>query len=343
MSDRFRHGRIDVAEILHGFIDREVLPGLGLEPGAFWSRLETFLVDLAPRNRALLDKRDALQAQIDGWHRERSGKIFDAAAYKAFLTEIGYLVPRGASFGVATAHVDPEISSQAGPQLVVPIMNARYALNAANARWGSLYDALYGTDALLPPDPAKRGFDPERGARVIAWGRDFLDRIAPLTKGSHKDLSHYYLEHGSLARALAEGGVAALDDPAWLAGYCGDPPHPRSILLVHNGLHVEILIDRDHPIGKDDRGRRLRCRARIGADDDPGLRGFGRCGRRRGQGRRLSQLARPDEGRSLRDLRQGRPAIRAPHGPRPRLQGAGRRQPQPAGPRACCWCAMSAI
>ena len=205
MSDRFRHGRIDVAEILHGFIDREVLPGLGLEPGDFWSRFESFLVDLAPRNRALLDKRDALQAQIDGWHRERRGKIFDAAAYRQFLTEIGYLVPRGASFGVATAHVDPEITSQAGPQLVVPIMNARYALNAANARWGSLYDALYGTDALLPPDPAKRGFDAERGAKVIAWGRDFLDRIAPLTKGSHKDLSHYYLEHGGLARATGRG------------------------------------------------------------------------------------------------------------------------------------------
>ena len=194
-----------------------------------------------------------MQAQIDGWHRERRGKIFDAAAYRQFLTEIGYLVPRGAAFGVATAHVDPEITSQAGPQLVVPIMNARYALNAANARWGSLYDALYGTDALLPPDPAKRGFDAERGARVIAWGRDFLDRIAPLTKGSHKDLSHYYLEHGALRGQLAEGGVAALANPALLAGYCGDPLHPRSVLLVHNGLHVEIQIDRDHPIGRTDR------------------------------------------------------------------------------------------
>ncbi|WP_374545502.1 malate synthase G [Rhodoblastus sp.] len=253
MSDRFRHGRIAVASVLHDFINREVLAGLAIPPEAFWQGFEAYIAELAPRNRALLQKRDALQAQIDAWHGARRGKPFDLAAYRAFLGEIGYLAPRGGAFAVATAHVDPEIASQAGPQLVVPIMNARYALNAANARWGSLYDALYGTDAVIPPDPTKKGYDSARGAQVIGWGRDFLDRIAPLSRESHRDLTHYYVENGALRGQLADGGVTALANPALFAGYAGDPLAPRAILLLHNGLHVEIRVDRAHPIGKTDR------------------------------------------------------------------------------------------
>jgi malate synthase len=252
MSDPLRHGRIEVAAVLRDFIERDVLPGLDFELGRFWAALETYLAELAPRNRALLDKRDALQARIDQWHIERRVKAFDKADYRQFLTDIGYLTPGGGPLQVKTAHVDEEISTVAGPQLVVPITNARYALNAANARWGSLYDALYGTDALVPPDPAKKGYDPARGEKVIAWGRDFLDRIAPLTSGSHKDLSHYYPENGVLRGQLIEGGVVALANPEVFAGFAGDPLEPRAILLRHNGLHVEIQIDRAHPIGKTD-------------------------------------------------------------------------------------------
>jgi malate synthase len=243
---------MDIAANLHDFINHEVLPGLGFDAPAFWTGLEKFLLDLAPRNRALLEKRDAIQARIDGWHRERKGKVLDAEAYRRFLTDIGYLVPRGEAFAVETAHVDPEITVQAGPQLVVPILNARYALNAANARWGSLYDALYGTDAILPPDPAKKGYDPARGAAVIAWGRDFLDRIAPLAGASHCDVIRYAVENGAL-QAKLDGGVAALADPRLFAGFAGEPAAPHAVLLRHNGLHAEIRIDRDHPIGRTDR------------------------------------------------------------------------------------------
>ncbi|MCI4680487.1 malate synthase G [Rhodoblastus acidophilus] len=253
MSDPIRHGRIEIAAVLYDFINREVLSGLGFDPQAFWTNLEALLADLTPRNRLLLEKRDALQGRIDAWHRERNGKIFDAEAYRRYLSEIGYLVPQGDSFQVTTAKVDPEITSQAGPQLVVPIMNARYALNAANARWGSLYDALYGTDAIHQPVPTKKGYDPARGDSVIAWGRDFLDRIAPLTDGSHRNLTHYYVENGLLHGQIADGGVVALANPGVFAGYVGEPLAPRGILLVHNGLHVEIHIDRSNPIGKTDR------------------------------------------------------------------------------------------
>ncbi|HUO55759.1 MAG TPA: malate synthase G [Rhodoblastus sp.] len=252
MSDRIRHGHIEIAAVLHDFIHEQVLPGLGVDPQGFWSNLENFLAEFAPRNRALLDKRDALQTRIDRWHREHKGKVHDAAAYRAFLIDIGYLAPRGAQIAAATADVDPEITQQAGPQLVVPIMNARYALNAANARWGSLYDALYGTDAILPPDPARRGYDPARGAEVIAWGRAFLDRIAPLSEGSHRDLSGYAVENGVLVGLRVDGNTTKLADPALFAGYVGEAASPQSVLLVHNALHVEIEIDRSHPIGKTD-------------------------------------------------------------------------------------------
>jgi len=214
--------------------------------------LEEFLVDLAPRNRALLARRDSLQSQIDAWHRDRRGQDFDAAAYKAFLIAIGYLAPQPAEFKVGTAKVDAEISTQAGPQLVVPITNARYALNAANARWGSLYDALYGTDALAPPDPGAKGYDSGRGAKVIAWGRAFLDRIAPLAGASHQNVSQYFVESGALRARLADGGVCALSDPTGFAGYVGAASAPNILLLVHHGLHVEIHVDRAHPIGRTD-------------------------------------------------------------------------------------------
>jgi malate synthase len=252
MSAAYRQGRIEVASILHLFIEREVLAGLDLDPKTFWANLEKFLVDLAPRNRALLARRDSLQSQIDAWHRDRRGQDFDAAAYKAFLTAIGYLAPQPAKFKVGTAKVDVEISTQAGPQLVVPITNARYALNAANARWGSLYDALYGTDALAPPDPSAKGYDSGRGGKVIAWGRAFLDRIAPLASASHQDVSQYFVESGALHARLADGGVCALSDPAGFAGYVGAASAPNILLLVHHGLHVEIHVDRAHPIGRTD-------------------------------------------------------------------------------------------
>ncbi len=252
MTAYVRHGAIEIAPVLHRFVENEVLPGTGIAPAAFWSGLERILLDLAPKNRALLDKRDAIQAQIDRWHRERRGKPFDAAEYKTFLAGIGYLVAIGPDFSIDTQKVDDEIARLAGPQLVVPVTNARYALNAANARWGSLYDALYGTDAIPGRENAKPGYDPARGAQVIAWARKFLDDGAPLTSGSHADASGYTVEAGKLVVSLKGGTTAGLKEAEQFAGYTGEATAPKSVLLVNHGLHIEIVIDRAHAIGKDD-------------------------------------------------------------------------------------------
>ena len=254
VTERIQVGGLQVATELHRFIEDEALPGTGVTSEQFWSGLDAILHDLAPRNRALLAKRDELQAKIDNWYRERRGQPLDRAAHTEFLKEIGYLLPEGPNFAVTTTNVDPEISTTAGPQLVVPVMNARYALNAANARWGSLYDALYGTDVIPDADGAERGkgYNPKRGEKVIAFARGVLDSAAPLTEGSHADAVGYSVEDGHLAVALTGDRTAYLAQPQKFAGYTGEPSAPTSVLLANNGLHLEIVIDRNHPIGKTD-------------------------------------------------------------------------------------------
>jgi malate synthase len=245
---------LKVAKILHDFVVQEAIPGTGIEASAFWRGLAGVVHHFAPVNRALLRRRDILQAKINEWYRERRGRPFDAIAHKAFLEEIGYLAPEGLPFQVDTANVDEEIAAVAGPQLVVPVSNGRYALNAANARWGSLYDALYGSDAIPRDGQAAPGktYNPERGKRVIAWARRFLDEAVPLTSGSHADVRAYAINGGGLAAALDSGIAVGLVDPKQLRGYRGRPDAPEVILLVNNGLHVELVIDRTHPVGRAD-------------------------------------------------------------------------------------------
>jgi malate synthase len=245
---------LKIAKVLHDFVTDEVLPGTGIEADAFWLGLDRIIHHFAPRNRALLQRRDALQTKIDEWYRGRRGRPLDVAAQKAFLQEIGYLVPEGAAFQVDTANVDDEIAAVAGPQLVVPISNARYALNAANARWGSLYDALYGSDVIPRPAGAapRKGYDPERGRQVIAWARRFLDETTPLADGSHADVRSYSIDGAALAAALNDGRAVGLANPKQLRGYRGQPKTPDAVLLVNNGLHIEIVVDRAHPVGRDD-------------------------------------------------------------------------------------------
>ncbi|MCA3758509.1 MAG: malate synthase G [Phenylobacterium sp.] len=240
-----------VADLLHAFVEQELLPGTGVDPAGFWASLESLLKDFQPRNRALLERRDALQSQIDAWWKDHKGQSFDLAAQTDFLTRIGYLLPEPGPFTIGTQNVDPEIASLAGPQLVVPVSNGRYALNAANARWGSLYDALYGTDALEPPTGGK-GYDPVRGGKVIAYARGVLDRAAPLAGASHVDAAAYAIINGALSVTLASGAKVALADPSQLAGWRGEASAPSAILLKHNGLHLEIQVDRSHNVGKDD-------------------------------------------------------------------------------------------
>ncbi|WP_263226344.1 malate synthase G [Pseudomonas alabamensis] len=255
MSERVTCHRLGVASPLKRFIDTEVLPGTGLDSSAFWLGLDALVHDLAPRNRALLVERDRLQAELDAWHRAHPGPVTDLDAYRRHLQDIGYLLPVPDSVRVRTANVDREITVQAGPQLVVPVMNARYALNAANARWGSLYDALYGTDAI-PRDPqadATRGYDPARGARVIAFARAFLDRTFPLEAASHVEATAYTVVKGHLQVTLGDGRQVGLSDPTQFVGHQGEATAPHAVLLVHHDLHVEIQIDRASPIGASDR------------------------------------------------------------------------------------------
>jgi len=253
MADRVAVGDIAVARVLYDFVNDEVLPGTGVSPEKFWDGFEEIVRDLAPKNRALLEKRDALQAAIDDWHKSRRGKHFELSEHKAFLTDLGYLLPEGPRFEIATQNVDAEMAQVAGPQLVVPVMNARYALNAANARWGSLYDALYGTDAIPDDGGAARGkgYNPVRGQRVIEFARGVLDQAAPLSGASWRDATELMIEDGALIVATKSGKVG-LERPETFAGYKGAKDSPSAILLTHHGLHLEIEIDRNHPIGKGD-------------------------------------------------------------------------------------------
>ncbi|BAQ45350.1 MULTISPECIES: malate synthase G [Methylobacterium] len=252
--DRKTIGGLSVARVLHDFVVEEALPGTGVAPDAFWNGLAALVRDLAPRNRALLATRDALQEKIDAWHRDRAGKPVDEAAYKTFLAEIGYLLPDPGPVQVRTDDVDDEIAAIAGPQLVVPTSNARYALNAANARWGSLYDAFYGTDAVSEEGGATRGggYNRTRGARVVARARAFLDRTVPLAGGRHADVVTYAVEGGQLVGNMNTGDTIPLARPDAFAGYRGRASSPNALLLRHNGLHVEIVLDRTHRIGRFD-------------------------------------------------------------------------------------------
>ncbi|MDD9892487.1 MAG: malate synthase G [Gammaproteobacteria bacterium] len=254
MTNYVQVGGLQVADELKSLVDNNICPGTGIEPAAFWASMESVLVDLAPKNKALLAKRDDLQTQIDAYHKERAGQAHNAAEYKAFLTEIGYLEPEVADFSVTTENVDSEIATQPGPQLVVPVKNARFALNAANARWGSLYDALYGTDAISEDGGAERagGYNPVRGAKVIAFARNHLDQAAPLATGSHADSTAYTVVDGALSVTLSNGETTGLAQPEKFVGFQGDASAPVAVLLKNNNLHIEIQIDADSPIGKTD-------------------------------------------------------------------------------------------
>ena len=243
MSSMVDRAGLAVADVLADFIETQALPGSGLAAGDFWRGVGGIMARFSPENRQLLAVRDDLQARIDEWHEQRRGQPVDGAAYRAFLTGIGYLVPEPPAFRVDPENVDDEVLA-AGPQLVVPVLNARFALNAANARWGSLYDALYGTDAIAPPAAAGQDYDPARGAKVIGYAKEFLDRAVPLARGRYADVSGWSVADGALSPALA--------DPSQFVGYRGQPATPQAVLLRHHGLHIELLLDRKHPVGKSD-------------------------------------------------------------------------------------------
>ncbi|MGB3301086.1 malate synthase G [Gordonia sp. (in: high G+C Gram-positive bacteria)] len=252
MTDRVTVNGLQVATVLYDFVNNEALPGTGVDPEKFWAGAAAVINDLAPRNRELLDVREELQTKIDAWHRDH--KDFNFAEYKAFLQEIGYLVPVPDDFQITTANVDEEITNVPGPQLVVPILNARFALNASNARWGSLYDALYGTDAIPETDGAEKGssYNKVRGDKVIAFAKAFLDKAVPLEQCSHADVTSYTVVDGNVVAAFGDGQTTTFADPTAFAGYTGEPSAPTGILLRHHGLHLEIQIDANSPIGATD-------------------------------------------------------------------------------------------
>ena len=254
MTSRTPIHRLQVDSALYQFMQEQVLPGTGVDSAGFWSGFDAIVGDLAPKNLALLAERDRLQTELDAWHKAHPGPIRNMLAYRAFLVRIGYLVAEPARFHASTKNVDAELATQAGPQLVVPILNARYALNAANARWGSLYDALYGTDAIPEADGADRGrgYNAVRGAKVIAYARHVLDRTAPLRKGSHVDSTGYSVQDGKLLVTLKGGATSELKSTKQFVGYLGEASAPSSVLLQHNGLHIDVRVDRATPIGASD-------------------------------------------------------------------------------------------
>jgi malate synthase len=250
--ERVTVGGLGVAKVLYDFVASEALPGTGHDSTHFWNGVAAILADLAPRNAALLRHRDELQTKIDQWHHARKGQPINQSEYEAFLRAIGYWRDEPAQGSARTAHVDPEMASIAGPQLVVPVSNARYALNAANARWGSLYDALYGTDAIAQTGAQVRGYDPARGAQVIARAKTFLDEAVPLAQGHHADVSSYTIANGALVATLKNNATTSLKNPAQCIGYKGDLTAPTVLVFVNHGLHIEVHIDRAHMIGKTD-------------------------------------------------------------------------------------------
>ncbi|MDH1704105.1 malate synthase G [Comamonas terrigena] len=254
MTQRTNAHGLQVANELYNFVNTQVLPGTGVEQDAFWKGFSTLVGDLAPKNAALLAERDRLQTELDTWHKANPGPIADMAAYKQFLTQIGYLVESPKDAKATTENVDAELAQIAGPQLVVPILNARYALNAANARWGSLYDALYGTDAISEDGGAEKGkgYNPVRGAKVIAFARNFLDQSVPLAAGSHADSTAYAVEGGKLVVTLKDGSKTGLKDADKFIGFQGDAAAPTSVLLKNHGLHIDIIVNKSTPIGSSD-------------------------------------------------------------------------------------------
>ncbi|EHN63241.1 malate synthase G [Comamonas testosteroni] len=254
MTDRTQVHGLQVATELYNFVNTQVLPGTGVDQDTYWKGFDAIVADLAPKNAALLAERDRLQTQLDTWHKANPGPITDMVAYRKFLTTIGYLVESPKDAKATTENVDAELAIQAGPQLVVPILNARYALNAANARWGSLYDALYGTDAISEEGGAEKGkgYNPVRGAKVIEFARNFLDQAVPLASGSHKDSTGYAVEGGKLVVSLKDGSKTGLKDEAKFIGYQGDAAAPKSVLLKNNGIHIDIIVNKSTPIGSTD-------------------------------------------------------------------------------------------
>jgi malate synthase len=254
MSDRISIASLDVAKVLYDFISNEGLRGTGLTPEHFWGGVAAIVRDFGPRNRELLATRDLFQAKINDFHRRNEGNPLPVREYVQFLYDIGYLVPEVDAFAIATGNIDREIAEIAGPQLVVPLSNARYALNAANARWGSLYDALYGTDAIADDGGATRGssFNKIRAERVITRARELLDEFVPLENGSHKDVVRYSVSHGQLTASLKGGSLTTLKQTEAFVGFRGSAESPTSILLRHHNLHLELRIDPSHPIGRED-------------------------------------------------------------------------------------------